>query len=65
MSFGANILGRSCVQLEDGRTRIPKICIHGYECGHCAFDQWISEIEERQRPKESCKLRREELTEAA
>jgi hypothetical protein len=38
--------GRSCVRAEKGLTRIPKICIHGYECWHCAFDQWIEEMEE-------------------
>jgi hypothetical protein len=37
--------GRSCVRAEAGLARIPKICIHGFECSHCAFDQWIEEME--------------------
>jgi hypothetical protein len=39
---------RSCVHAENGRAEIPKICIRDYECWHCAFDQWIEELEERQ-----------------
>jgi hypothetical protein len=39
--------GRSCVRAETALTRIPKICIHDYECRHCAFDQWIEEMEGR------------------
>lgn len=38
---------RSCVHAENGRAGIPKICIRDYECWHCAFDQWIEEMEER------------------
>ncbi len=38
---------RSCVRVESGLTRIPKICIHDYKCRHCAFDQWIEEMEVR------------------
>lgn len=40
--------GRSCVRVETGLTRIPKICIHGYECWHCAFSQWLEEMEKSQ-----------------
>jgi hypothetical protein len=35
------------VRAETALTRIPKICIHDYECRHCAFDQWIEEMEGR------------------
>ena len=38
---------RSCIHVEKGRAGIPKICIRDYECWHCAFDQWIEEMEER------------------
>ncbi|MFH1349556.1 MAG: hypothetical protein ABII26_01340 [Pseudomonadota bacterium] len=46
--LGGSILSRPCIHLEKGRTGIPKICIRNDECWHCAFDQWIREIEERQ-----------------
>jgi len=46
--FVGSILSRPCVHLEKGRTGIPKICIWNGECWHCAFDQWIREIEERE-----------------
>lgn len=39
--------GRFCVRAETGLARIPKICIHDYECRHCAFDQWMEEMEGR------------------
>ena len=39
--------GHWCVHLESGRTRIPKFCIQGQECWHCAFEQWIEEMGER------------------
>ena len=35
--------GEGCIHR--GRTGLPKICTWGYECWHCAFDQWIEEIE--------------------
>ena len=34
-----------CLHLLNGRTVIPKTCIHNYECWKCAFDQWLEEIE--------------------
>ena len=37
---------RACVHAENGQAGIPKICIRDYECWHCAFDQWIEEMEE-------------------
>jgi len=43
--------GRSsnfCIHLEGLSTCIPKICMNDYECWHCAFEQWIGEMEERQ-----------------
>lgn len=41
----------SCIRVENGPTAIPKICIFGFECWHCAFDQWIEEMEEREEAK--------------
>ena len=37
-----------CHQVENGRTEIPKICTRNYECTHCAFDQWLDDMEGRQ-----------------
>lgn len=45
--LGDRIPNRPCLHVESGRTVIPKICTRGYECWHCAFDQWIDEIEDR------------------
>ena len=36
-----------CRHMNDGETGIPKICARAYECWHCAFDQWLEEMEER------------------
>jgi hypothetical protein len=47
MEVGIRMPRRSCVHMEDGRAGIPRICIHDYECSHCAFDQWIEEMERR------------------
>ena len=37
--------GYLCIHFINGRTVIPKTCIHNYECWKCAFDQWLEEIE--------------------
>jgi len=37
---------RSCVHTMNGRNRIPKTCMHNFECWHCPFDQWIGAMEE-------------------
>jgi hypothetical protein len=31
--------------MADAQTTIPKICMRGYECWHCSFDQWLDEME--------------------
>ena len=36
-----------CIHTDSGRIQIVKTCIHGYQCGHCAFDQWLDEMEDR------------------
>jgi hypothetical protein len=43
---GTQVPGRFCVHLEHGRTGIPKMCLCNQECWHCAFDQWMDQIEE-------------------
>ena len=56
--------GRSCVRAEAGLTRIPKVCIHGFECWHCAFDQWIEEMEGRVLSVQDFSIERDFLAEA-
>ena len=62
---GIQIPDRSCLHVENGRTAIPKICIHGYECRHCAFDQWIEDMPEEQEAMESFNKERDFLARAA
>ena len=40
----------ACLHLENGAVKIARICIRNYECWHCAFDQWLEEIEGQQMP---------------
>jgi hypothetical protein len=65
MRLGIQNPSRSCVRAETGLTRIPKICIHDYECWHCAFSQWLEEIEKSQARIEDFKDERDFLAEAA
>jgi hypothetical protein len=57
--------GRSCVRAETDLTRIPKICIHDYECRHCAFDQWMEEMEGRALSVPGYSIEKDLLAEAA
>jgi hypothetical protein len=57
--------GRSCLRVEPGLARIPKICIHGFECSHCAFDQWIEEMEQGEFCVEDLRVEKNLLAEAA
>ena len=57
--------GCSCVRAETGLARIPKVCIHGFECSHCAFDQWIEEMEGREFFVEDLSIEKEVLAAAA
>jgi len=57
--------GRSCVRAESGLARIPKVCIHRFECSHCAFDQWIEEMEGRVLSVQDLSIERDLLAEAA
>ena len=57
--------GCSCVRAETGLARIPKVCIHGFECSHCAFDQWIEEMEGRVLSVQDFSTERDLLAEAA
>ena len=36
---------RLCLHSIVGNTIVPKICILNYECSHCAFDQWLDNLE--------------------
>jgi hypothetical protein len=63
--LGIQSPGRSCVRTETGVTRIPKVCIHGFECSHCAFDQWIEEMEGRRLSVQDFSTQRDLLAKAA
>ena len=54
-----------CLHAENGRTEIPKICTRNYECRHCAFDQWLDEMEMRHTAEKNHKFFRNELARAA
>ena len=54
-----------CIQAESGRTEIPKICTRNYECRHCAFDQWLDEMEERNISRENLQFFIKEMAKAA
>lgn len=34
-----------CIHAIQGAAPAPKTCINGYQCGHCAYDQWIEALE--------------------
>ena len=36
---------RFCVHSANGGPGTAKICILDYQCGHCAFDQWLEETQ--------------------
>ncbi len=36
---------RLCLHNITGNTIAPKICLLNYECSHCAFDQWLDNLE--------------------
>ena len=54
-----------CLHTESGSTGIPKICTRNYECRHCAFDQWLDEMEARHASGKNHKFFRIELDKAA
>lgn len=34
-----------CIHVQRGIGSMAKFCIHGFECRHCAYDQWIDAME--------------------
>jgi hypothetical protein len=56
---------RSCVLTMNGRTGIPKTCMHNFECWHCPFDQWIGSMEETLAAEQSAKAEIVSLARAA
>ena len=42
--FGIYWSDRICLHAAQGTVSNLKICIHNFECWHCAFDQWIEEV---------------------
>ena len=43
---------RFCIHAENRRSGIARLCILDYQCGHCAFDQWLEEMCEGKRDRE-------------
>ena len=54
-----------CLHVENGKTSIAKFCINDYQCWHCAFDQWIEAMEERQESGNDFSLAGDILAKAA
>jgi len=48
---------RLCLHNIVGDTIAPKICILNYECSHCAFDQWLDNLESAEINREKGVLR--------
>ena len=48
---------RLCLHNTAGHTIAPKICILNYECSHCAFDQWLDNLERAEINREKGVLR--------
>ncbi len=49
MELGCHNTFRLCLHTGSGRIRTVKTCIHDYQCWHCAFDQWLDEMEGMQK----------------
>ena len=47
---------RLCLHTVCGRIRTVKTCIHDYQCWHCAFDQWLDEMEERPQAEDGLQI---------
>lgn len=44
-----------CIHVQNGKGSAAKNCIHGYECRHCAYDQWIDAMEAGEKSGSSLK----------
>lgn len=56
---------RHCLHTHSGRIRIEKTCINDYQCGHCAFDQWLDEMEYSKMAEDGSKISKHNLARAA
>jgi len=65
MELGCHNTFRLCLHTGSGRIQIAKTCIHDYQCWHCAFDQWLDEMEERQKAGDGSKMSKNSLARAA
>jgi hypothetical protein len=54
-----------CLHTESGRTGIISSCIHGYQCRHCAFDQWLDEVQDCMLAGKDKRISEDFLTEAS
>jgi hypothetical protein len=65
MESGVHNPFRLCLHTSNGRTQIAKICISGYNCQHCAFEQWLDAMEERQVAENGSKMSKNTFDRAA
>ena len=54
-----------CLHEDSKRIRTAKTCVYNYQCGHCPFDQWLDEMEEREEIVEDSKKTENRLASAA
>lgn len=36
---------RYCQRMLAGEVCLPKLCLLNYDCSHCAFDQWLDNVD--------------------
>ena len=48
---------RLCLHNITGHIIAPKICLLNYECSHCAFDQWLDNLQRLEINREKGVLR--------
>ena len=65
LALARHNISHLCLHADSGRVQIAKTCIHAYQCGHCAFDQWLDEMEEGQEVGEDSKKTKNSLARAA
>ena len=54
-----------CLHADSKRIRTAKTCVYNYQCGHCPFDQWLDEMEEREEIKDNLTNTENRLASAA
>ncbi len=65
MGPGRHVPITICLHVGSGRAPVAKTCIRDHKCGHCAYDQWLEDVEEIEWANESFKLAEGLLNKAA